>query len=267
MPYASFLSIHFEVGDHTESLEHQALFWPTAIDLLSLANRYSNKLTLQFNPQWAEYIVQDRSKLDLLRIWQRQGHEIGLHHHGYDHGDWNGFTNRPNKKDDPRYRGNIKDMMELMRSLIHPYPICTGTISDEEYDYPHEIKYDTEGIHVCHARSIPKQVTLGNNNNVIQVGMAFLSFEGVIESFKCEYKRSNENEIFGLVTHEKDFAINPTIIEDWFKFLRAEGQALKSVNQIIPHYKKTYPLAYNNRPMTFMHDVVDLSNSPLDEKG
>ena len=97
--------------------------------------------------------------------------------------------------------------------------------------------------------------------------MAFLSFEGAIESFKCEYERSSENEIFGLVTHEKDFAINPAIIEDWFKFIRAEGQTIKSVNQIIPHYKKAYPLACNDRPMTFMHDVVGFSDAPLNGKG
>ena len=97
--------------------------------------------------------------------------------------------------------------------------------------------------------------------------MAFLSFEGAIESFKCEYERSSENEIFGLVTHEQDFEKNPAIIEGWFKFIRAGGQKIKAVNQIIQRYQKAYPLTYNHRPMTFMHDVVGFSDSPLNEKG
>lgn len=114
-PYASFLAIHFEVGGHTKSLEYQKTLWPAAIDLVALADQYKANLTLQFNPQWAEYILQDRNNFNLLKQWQKQSHEVGLHHHGYDHGDWNGYTNRPGKEDDPRFRGKIEDMMELMR--------------------------------------------------------------------------------------------------------------------------------------------------------
>ncbi len=256
MPNASFLVIHFEVGSHTESLEHQALFWPAVVDLLTLANQYKINLTLQFTPQWAEYIIRDHSKLGLLKRWLHQGHEAGLHHHGYDHGDWDGFTNRAGKEDDPKYRGNVGEMMKYMRQLVHPYQICSGTITDEEFDYPKDIKYDTEGIHICHARRRPKQVILGENNKVIQLGMAFLSCEGDIESFECEYEKSQENEIFGLVTHEKDFAKNPEIIEEWLRFIRSRGETIKTVSEIIPNYQKAYSVELNNKPLNFLGDVM-----------
>ena len=257
MPYASFLVIHFEVGSHTESLEHQALFWPAVADLLTLAKHYKVNLTLQFTPQWAEYIIRDQSKLGLLKRWQHQGHEVGLHHHGYDHADWDGFINREGKEDDPGYSGNVGNMMGYMRQLVHPYQICSGTITDEEFDYPQGIKYDTEGIQIYHARSRPKRVTLGDNSEVIQVSMAFLSFEGDIESFECEYEESQESEIFGLVTHEKDFARNPEIIEEWLRLIRSRGETIKTVSEIIPNYQKAYSVEYNNKPLNFLCNVMD----------
>ncbi len=254
-PYGSFLAIHLEVGGDTINLEYQKAYWLTAVNLVKLADQYSAKLTLQFNPQWAEYILNDPNKLNLLRKWQQHGHEVGLHHHGYDHGDWNGYTNRPRKEDDPRFRGTIRDMIKLMGQLVQPYQLLSGTITDEEFDYPEGIKYDTEGISIKHVRSKPKQVTLGRNNKVIQVGMAFLSFEGDIESFKREYLSSRENEVFGVVTHEKDFAKNPVIIDEWLRFIKSEGAKITTVSQLIAKYQNRYFIEKSDNPLIFLKDV------------
>ena len=85
--------------------------------------------------------------------------------------------------------------------------------------------------------------------------MAFLSFEGDIETFKQEYLKSNKDEIFGVVTHEKDFYKNPLIVEEWFKFIVTCGETITSVSQIIARYKKMYPIRYNDNPLTFSKDV------------
>ena len=258
-PYGSFLAIHFEVGGNNRNLEYQKKYWPTAVNLVNLAYQYSANLTLQFNPQWAEYILNDQNKLNLLRKWQQHGHEVGLHNHGYDHGDWNGYTNRPRKEDDPRFRGTARDMMKLMGQLVQPYQLLSGTITDEDFDYPEDIKYDTEGILIKHARSKPKQVTLGRNNKVIQVGMAFLSFEGDINSFKLEYLSSKEDELFGVVTHEKDFAKNPVIIEEWLRFIKSEGDRITTVSQLIAKYQNRYFIEKSDNPLTFLKDVSGTS--------
>ena len=42
-------------------------------------------------------------------VWQKKGHESGLHHHGYDHRDWDGFTNRPHKEIHEGFQGNIEE--------------------------------------------------------------------------------------------------------------------------------------------------------------
>ncbi|UCG68944.1 MAG: hypothetical protein JSV09_14325 [Thermoplasmata archaeon] len=267
-PFATFLAAHFEVGGDSKSLKYQEAFWPSAIDFVDLAHEYNAHLTLQFNPQWPEYVLKDQRKLNMLRGWQRHGHEVGLQHHGYDHGDWNGYTNRPEKEDDSRFRGNVRDMMKLMRQFVHPYQISSGTITDEEFDFPQGIKYDTEGIQIYHARSEPKRVTLGGNNKVIQVGMGFLSCEGDVGSFKEEYRKSKGNEIFGVVTHEKDFVKNPTIIEEWLDFVRSRGKTIKTVKDIITMYQKVYPVRYNDKPMNYLSDVMGtIIPSDIEGKG
>ena len=255
MPYASFLAIHFEVGGDTKNLAHQEALWPAAIDLIDLAGQYNAHLTLQFNPQWAEYIVKGPGRLYLLRSWRQQGHEVGLHHHGYDHEDWNGYTNREGKEDDPKFRGSIQDMMELVWRFVGADQLVSGTITDEKNDYPKNIRYDTEGILITHAGSKPKWVTLGCNNKVIQVGMAFLSFEGDIESFKREYLSSREDELFGVVTHEKDFAKNPVIIEEWLRFIKSEGARITTVSQLIAKYQNRYFIEKSDNPLIFLKDV------------
>lgn len=256
-PFSTFLVIHFEVGGDTRSLEYQNTFWPAAVDLIKLADRYDAKLSLQFNPQWAEYVMKDKSNFYLLKEWQKQGHEVGLHHHGYDHGDWNGYTNRTGKEGDPKFRGSVADMMKLMRQFVYPYQLLSGTITDEKFDYPEDIKYDTEGIQIYHARTKPKRVILGSIR-VIQVGIAFLSFEGDIEGFKYEYIKSREDEVFGVVTHEKDFANNPEIIEKWFKFIKSNGDKITTVSEIITNYQKGYTIEHGDNPLTFLKDVVAL---------
>ncbi|MGM0601214.1 MAG: hypothetical protein ACQETH_15500, partial [Candidatus Rifleibacteriota bacterium] len=118
----TFFMIHFEVtsgmmldnlikkipsmeGADTRNLKYQQVLWPTAIKLINAANRCGHKLTLAFNPQWAEYILNSEDRTKLLRLWQQQGHEVAFHNHGYDHRDWSGYSNRPEVTNDPRYRG------------------------------------------------------------------------------------------------------------------------------------------------------------------
>ena len=254
-PFESFFAVHLEVGGNTKSLEYQEAFWPAINNLVVLAQQHNVNLTLQLSPQWAEYILRVRNRLDVICRWQRQGHEVGLHHHGYDHGDWDGYTNRPGKESDPKFLGNIHDMMAIVRRLVYPYQICTGTITDEEFDYPLGIKHDTEGIQITHARSKPKWVILGGRK-VVQLGMALLLCKEDIESLEREYLRSRKDEIFGVVTHGKDFAKNPAIIEEWFEFIRSRGKRVKTVKKIITMYQRKYPILYSDKPLKFSRSVM-----------
>ena len=145
-------------------------------------------------------------------------------------------------------------MMKLMRQFIQPYQLMSGTITDEKFDYPEGMKHDSEGIKIYHAGSVPKRVNL-NGREVIQVGMGLLSYNGDIETFKREYLESEHNEIFGIVTHERDFANNPSIIEEWLKFVGMRGQKIKSLNEIIVDYENNYVVDHSDSPMTFLNHV------------
>jgi hypothetical protein len=256
-PYATFFAVHFEVGGNADSFKYQEEYWPHAVNLIKLSDMYDDKLTLQFNPQWSEFILEDNDKYYLLKEWQKNGHEVALHHHGYDHMDWNGYTNRPDKKDEPAYRGNIEEMMGLMRRLAYPDPLISGTITDEHFDYPEGIQYDTEGIKTDHARTKPRRVVLGKKE-VVQVGMSYLPYDADIERYKRAFIGAENDEIFGLVTHEFDFSKNPDIIEEWYKFIKVQKQKIRTVREIIPEYLNVHDIEFSNRPMTFLQDVAGI---------
>lgn len=256
-PFGSFFIIHFETGGDTKSLRYQEKFWPAATAFLELAKAYEAKLTLQFNPQWAEYIVDDEEKKEDVKSWQKEGHEIALHHHGLDHPDWNGYTAREGMEEKPGYRGNIKDMCRLLNRLSSPERIMTGTITDEEFDYPGEIRYDTEGIEIRHATTRPVRVSLGSAR-VVQVGMAYLPFCGDIEIFRNPLDAADEDEVFGLVTHEHDFEHNPVLFEEWFHFLQNKNITIRTVSDLITSYAVKYPIKYSRNPLRFSSDVFDI---------
>lgn len=87
-----------------------------------------------------------------------------------------------------------------------------------------------------------------------------MSFKGDIESFKREYQKSTENEVFGVVTHEKDFAKNPAIFEEWLKFIKSKKKNIETVCEIIVKYQKKFPIPYDDNPLAFLKDVMGLKN-------
>ena len=108
----TFVMIHFEAGYQgrlnndlpinipqeymTIHLGWQAYLFDTAKKLVQKANDYGFRLTLAFNPQWAEYVLLDNTKVNLVKQWQENGHEVAFHHHSVNHPDWNGYSNDPN---------------------------------------------------------------------------------------------------------------------------------------------------------------------------
>ncbi|MDQ7051874.1 MAG: sialidase family protein [candidate division KSB1 bacterium] len=69
--------------------------FPQLIKLVEKANEYGIPLTIELTPQWVETIMADSNKVQRLRTWQTQGHEIAAQHHSLYHPYWDGFTNYP----------------------------------------------------------------------------------------------------------------------------------------------------------------------------
>jgi len=83
----TFFTIHCEPND--------SHLFDKLVLLVNIANRQQVPLTIEFTPQWVDSIMRVPSRVQLVRAWQQQGHEIGAHHHGVYHLNWDRYTNYP----------------------------------------------------------------------------------------------------------------------------------------------------------------------------
>ena len=262
---STFLMIHFEVGaaekfpwyaeivkgSDIRNLKYQEALWPTAIEIVNLANRYNAKLTLGFTPQWAEYILMDEKKINMIKEWQKQGHEIAYQHHGVDHPDWDGYSNMPEAKSKEGYRGTAAEGFEFLKKLAYPENVTVGTITDMVNDLPGEIKILTYGGTRNEGGNLAKTVSepvfrIMENKETIWLGHGFLeSFfhdnkktDALLVELKEKYEEFPPNKVFGVVTHEHDFYRYPDALEEWFRYVNSKGGKIQTVKEIA---EKFYP--------------------------
>lgn len=113
------------------------------------------RLTIMLTAPWVSYITESSQRVTEVRLWQRQGHEIAAHHHGLNHGIWDGYTDYPidyafqrrlDKGVDPPepYHGTLDDLMDKFR---HFGNVVSGCMNDEEdkAELPDQILYDACG--------------------------------------------------------------------------------------------------------------------------
>ncbi|MCP4632119.1 MAG: hypothetical protein GY855_04270, partial [candidate division Zixibacteria bacterium] len=142
-----FIAIHCEPGNDPRSTSYAALNWPALIDLVDSADTHHMKLTLLMNPQWATYIIEDEYRLSLVRAWESNGHELGLHSHGPHMNSWNGYTNQEEYFDSPHFIGTMDDLMNIVNQLPDSGQMVTACIAseDQEHDFPAGVIYETNG--------------------------------------------------------------------------------------------------------------------------
>ncbi|MBI5002103.1 hypothetical protein HZC31_01845 [Candidatus Woesearchaeota archaeon] len=236
----AFISIHMEPGSNPSTTDYPALHWTDLVNLVALADEYNVKLSLVFNPQWATYILDDEEKLTLLRSWEANGHEIGLHHHGPHHGGWNGYTDQEEYKDYLKYIGTVEEMMNLVNQLPVSGQVLVAGIGAEEdvdYDWPEDIIYETDGGADPEGDILSNPTTnTYNDHSVIslrhaqyQVGKMSLTLEQ-IESYLQE---PQTEEYMGIVFHEKNYAEDPEKIEELFQLFQEYDVKVKTVQNIM----------------------------------
>lgn len=267
----TFFMVHFEVGGDNavrrgvalfrdiigdsnfgnKDLRYQAVMWPTAIKIVELANKYGFKLTLALNPQWAEYILKDDKKIRIVREWQGQGHELAFHHHGFDHIDWNGYSNRPEAAGDPRYRGTASEGFAFVKKLAAPNKVVTGSITDAKSDKPNDIEIITKGSRDTEKDIMgePYEMHIGGGAKLTWVNHAYLEkylhndsncsrTKELLNKFKHLYDKAQPNLVVGVVSHEHDFYRYPDLFRDWFEFVKLRGNTIRTVSEILKLMKK-----------------------------
>ena len=264
---STFLMVHFEVGGadfpwykeiapgaDNRNLKYQEALWPIAVKMIEAANSKDFKLTLCFNPQWAEYILKDERKIEAIRQWQNQGHELAFHHHGYDHPDWNGFSNSndPKVKNDKRYRGRADEGFAYVKKLAAPDKVITGTVTDASNDLPEDILINTYGgvregtVRWEDAISGP-EIRIVKDREIVQIGHGFLESyyrnnqktAALLEEFKKEYEKLQSGKIFGVVLHEHDFYRYPDAFLQWLDYIDSKGDQAQTVKQIVKENNQT----------------------------
>lgn len=257
-PIATFFLIHFETGatdqpwtrnisldSDVRNLKYQEALWPTAVKLVDLANQYSFHLTLAFNPQWAEYILKDPAKVQIVKGWQQQGHEVAFHYHSFEMDDWCGFSDDRSDRvlHDLRYRGTLPDGLGFVRELASPQEVVTGTTllihTGGGKDNPSDARKKPEIIPMW-----GKQVPFFSHGRLMVNG-APPNWQPIdyLKEFKQEYAKTQEDEAFGVVIHCHDFHYRQDVVEQWFRFISSQGDSIQSVNELSRKFFPEYSLA------------------------
>lgn len=242
-PRYSFFSVHLEPRDAEEAS------FDTLIEFINLADEYNIKITLQFTPQWVEMVLADSRKLNLIKTWQDNGHEIAAHHHGARHqGAWDGYTDLPEEvwrelrlniqetqlwlkpeyqlwKTEEQYLGNMDDYIVLLNKLVYPDTIKIMTMGfDRPNDWQPSWLYSLEGTQF--SVSLPEEESY-NQNTVYEIRFRYIKNQNEIENAKREYLESQPNEFIGVVLHLPQYVENKEGVEGWFKFLREDDPEVR----------------------------------------
>lgn len=230
----AFIAVHMEAGDR--ALRYAADQWPVLIQLIELADQYNYKLTLQFNPQWAEYILKDKNKLVILRGWEENGHEIAFHHHGPFHGNWNGYTNLEFKKQDPRYLGPMTEAADLINQLPVSGQVLTAGGGSEDSDWLQGVIYDTNGGRSTDdLLSTPVQ-KVWNEQPVTQIKYRMYGTTDPSDAALTEIEAAYENmdgKIMGIVFHVHDFEQRKQKIVNLFESFKSNNISVQTVKKIL----------------------------------
>ncbi len=136
------ITVHIE-PEQNPTVEWQN--WGTLSTLVNLANEYDMKLSLHFSASMASLVSQNREFIDTVWSWERDGHEIGVHHHDPSHAAWDGYTDDASLIGSRGYLGTITEMMDLVSALSADKTILTGSGTSNPDEWPEGVIYGSRG--------------------------------------------------------------------------------------------------------------------------
>jgi len=222
----SFMVIHCEPNNSD--------LFPKLERLVEVADSAQIPLTIMLSPKWADVILENPANIIKIRQWQINGHEIAAHHHGIEAGNtWDGFTNLPpsNWPIPEWYRGNMLDYKELLNQVAGDSLILSACIPAADVDWPQGLIYRTEGHWAADAISTPvQQIVNGSEITLIKHGLITNTI--YVDSIIFQYNNNvRPIDVFGVVTHVKNFNDSEDYLRLWFNFIK--GKNCMTVRQII----------------------------------
>ncbi len=241
----------------------QEYLFDTAKKLVQKADDYGFHLTLAFNPQWAEYILLDNDKVNSIKEWQEEGHEIAFHHHSISHPDWNGYSNAPDAINNPiPFLGDVDSGLDFVKNLALPTDVTTAMIGGLPVDMPQSYENTTKDLIFASGnqynsfeeygepRSLkPYKVIKNNGGKVTYITHRQLTsilkeftINEALKIFKTEYNNIENDEIYGIVFHCYDYHETEETYNDWFEFIKNSGDTIKTINEVVSDYKYDIPV-------------------------
>jgi hypothetical protein len=230
----TFFTVHCEPND--------SHMFDRLVQLVNLANRQQVPLTIEFTPQWVDSILRVPSRLQLVRAWQQQGHEIGAHHHGVYHPYWDRYTNYPTStitaqsKNPADLLGDMNAYRTVLEKIGGDSLMLTmggpgESDPDQSKDWHEAFIYRTGGgRQVQEAFSSPSILTYGPYR-VCQINYFFIDTQTAVNALKGRYNNTAAKDVVGVVTHPFNFAADSNYVIDWMKFV--QGAQRKTVRQIL----------------------------------
>ena len=237
---ASYLIIHFEPATNVQIDE----MWPYLQDFIASADAGNHDLTLAFPHHWASNILDNSTRLNEVRIWETNGHELALHHHSRDHPtEWDGYSNSITPPRPNAYKGNMSALMELMNQLPADGKIVTAAGDGRETDWHPDLLYSAEAGDKVPADMVsrPKTTTyVGNNVTMVTKAgyqVHFTSYDLNLDFIDSELNATSDADILGFVIQNETFIDYVSELQALFDLLENRSLPLRSLGDILSNYE------------------------------
>lgn len=130
--------------------------------LVASLNDTGLKGTFQFQITWMTRLSESDRGRKIIQSVLDGGHEIGLHHHGFDHNDWDGYS------DNPEAQGSsMGEYMQLVHDFEKEWGIEISTVEGTDLRYDGQ---DEWIIHTSDDPRNPEQVELHDPDGACPTG-------------------------------------------------------------------------------------------------
>ncbi len=228
-PQKAFFVVHCD--------PNEAYNFPNLEILVDSANVYNVKLTVEFTSFWIDSIIDFPYRMNKIKIWQDQGHEIGLHHHGLSaFGLWDGYSNysmeeiQESGRDTNQFIGTMDNLYDYIQ-LVSDLPLQTIGVEDS-IEMPGQVFFQTAGYDILHGHSDPFQYQ-HQMVNYCKVTHCFLDSELKEELLENSYNTLQDFEFLGANTHVHNFVSTPDAILNYFRFLDDLDIPCRTVSELL----------------------------------
>jgi len=232
-----YIMVHLEPHSEVDLDEH----WVYLQELIELSDSYDHKLTLSFTANWEPLLLNDSEALALVHEWEANGHEISAHHHETTHAAWDGYTNDPSYRKDPRYKGDIEDMMEIIYQFSATGSVLSGSMKDPGLDWPEGLLYRSYGSvkdKLDNLMSLPLEEVINEETVLTLTKAAYLTGKPVdveLGDIEEAILGAYEGEVLGLTLSDESFSNSGVFdgVEDLFVLLAEEGVQIQTLSSLL----------------------------------